>query len=481
MTLFNPRLIFRIINIILLIETGAFLLCIPVTLIYDENPAPFIWPAIVTFIFSTMSSMFSGKSETLKFNNRDGYLVVTLGWILFSLLGSLPYIISGEIPSFINAFFESTSGFSTTGSSILTDVEVLSYSLLFWRSLTHWIGGIGIIVLVIIILPSLHVTGYQLFTLESSLKEKIHPKTRAIGYRILFIYLGLTLAEIFLLSLGDMNLFDSICHSFGTVATGGFSTKNSSLMNYSAYSQYVVMIFMLMAGISQVVYYYLIKLNFRKIRHNEELWFYLAVIIITGAVATSLILINSTATAEEAFREGYFQVISVITCTGFATADYLFWPGAAVMLIFLLMFSGGSTGSTSGGIKIARHIIVLKSIRNTFVKLTHPNAISTVRFNGNIVSEKTAVSVISFTVLYLFVFILGSIILTFTGLDVISASSSAATCMAGIGPGHGIVGPMSNFAGIPDISKFILCILMILGRLEIITVLIIFTRSFWKL
>jgi trk system potassium uptake protein TrkH len=205
------------------------------------------------------------------------------------------------------------------------------------------------------------------------------------------------------------------------------------------------------------------------------------VIIITGAVATSLILINSTATAEEAFREGYFQVISVITCTGFATADYLFWPGAAVMLIFLLMFSGGSTGSTSGGIKIARHIIVLKSIRNTFVKLTHPNAISTVRFNGNIVSEKTAVSVISFTVLYLFVFILGSIILTFTGLDVISASSSAATCMAGIGPGHGIVGPMSNFAGIPDISKFILCILMILGRLEIITVLIIFTRSFWKL
>ena len=481
MILFHPRLIFRILNIILLIETVAFLFCIPVAFIYDENPAPFIWSAIVTFMFSTLSSMFSGKSETLKFNNRDGYLVVTLGWILFSLMGSLPYIISGEISSFTDAFFESTSGFTTTGSSILTNVEGLSYSMLFWRSLTHWIGGIGIIVLVIIILPSLHVTGYQLFTLESSLKEKIHPKTRAIGYRILFIYLGLTLAETFLLSLGDMNLFDSICHSFGTVATGGFSTKNSSLMGFSVYSQYVVMIFMLLSGISQVVYYYIVKLNFRKIRHNEELWFYLAVIIITGAVATSLILINSTATPEEAFREGYFQIISVITCTGFATADYLLWPGAAAMMIFLLMFSGGSTGSTSGGIKIARHIIVLKSIRNAIVKLTHPNAISTVRFNGNIVSEKTAVSIISFIVLYLFVFILGSVILTFTGLDVISASSSAATCMAGIGPGHGIVGPMSNFAGIPDISKFILCILMILGRLEIITVLIIFTRSFWKL
>ena len=481
MILFHPRLIFRILNIILLIETVAFLFCIPVAFIYDENPAPFIWSAIVTFMFSTLSSMFSGKSETLKFNNRDGYLVVTLGWILFSLMGSIPYIISGEIPSFTDAFFESTSGFTTTGASILTDVEVLSYSLLFWRSLTHWIGGIGIIVLVIIILPSLHVTGYQLFTLESSLKEKIHPKTRAIGYRILFIYLGLTLAETFLLSLGDMNLFDSICHSFGTVATGGFSTKNSSLMGFSVYSQYVVMIFMLMSGISQVVYYYLVKLNFRKIRHNEELWFYLALIIIAGAIATSLVLINSTATPEEAFREGYFQIISVVTCTGFATADYLLWPGAAVMLIFLLMFSGGSTGSTSGGIKIARHIIVLKSIRNAFVKLSHPNAISSVRFNGNIVSEKTAVSIISFTILYLFVFILGSVILTFTGLDVISASSAAATCMAGIGPGHGIVGPMSNFAGIPDISKLILSILMIVGRLEIITVMIIFTRSFWKL
>jgi trk system potassium uptake protein TrkH len=481
MILFNPRLIFRILNIILLIETVAFLFCIPVAFIYDENPAPFIWSAIVIFMFSTLFSLFSGKSEALKFNNRDGYLVVTLGWTLFSLMGSLPYIISGEIPSFTDALFESTSGFTTTGSSILTNIEGLSYSMLFWRSLTHWIGGIGIIVLVIIILPSLQVTGYQLFTLESSLKEKIHPKTRAIGYRILFIYLGLTLAEIFLLNLGDMNLFDSICHSFGTVATGGFSTKNSSLMGFSVYSQYVVMIFMLLSGISQVVYYYLIKLNFRKIRHNEELWFYLALIIITGAIATSLVLINSTATPEEAFREGYFQIISVITCTGFATADYLLWPEAAVMLIFLLMFSGGSTGSTSGGIKIARHIIVLKSIRNAFVKLSHPNAISSVRFNGNIVSEKTAVSIISFTILYIFIFILGSVLLTFTGLDVISASSAAATCMAGIGPGHGIVGPMSNFAGIPDISKLILSILMIIGRLEIITVMIIFTRSFWKL
>jgi trk system potassium uptake protein TrkH len=281
--------------------------------------------------------------------------------------------------------------------------------------------------------------------------------------------------------MGDMNLFDSICHSFGTIATGGFSTKNSSLMEYSVYSQYVVMFFMLMAGISQIVYYYLIKLNFRKIRNNEELWFYLIVIIMAGAIATFLIFVKSTGTFEEAFREGYFQIISIITCTGFASADYLLWPLPAVMLIFLLMFCGGSTGSTSGGIKIGRHLIVLKSIKNTFIKLTHPNAITSVRFNGRNVSEKTSLSIISFVVLYLFVFISGSCLLIFTGLDIITSSSSVATCMAGIGPGHGLVGPMSNFADIPDISKFILSIIMIFGRLEIITVLIIFTRSFWKL
>ena len=226
-------------------------------------------------------------------------------------------MISRTIPSVVNALFESTSGFTTTGSSILTDVEILPYSILFWRSLTHWIGGIGIIVLVIIVLPSLRVTGYQLFSLESSLKEKIHPKTKAIGFRVLFIYLGLTLAEIMLLNIGDMNLFDSICHSFGTVATGGFSTKNNSLAYYSSYSQYIVMIFMFLAGTSQVIYYYMVKLNFKKVRQNEELWFYIIVVLIAGAIATSILLLNSTKTLEESFREGFFQVISIITCTGF--------------------------------------------------------------------------------------------------------------------------------------------------------------------
>jgi trk system potassium uptake protein len=481
MKLINPLLILRILSTILLIETLSYLFCMPVAFIYAEPYTPFLWSALITLILSAIFYFLSRNADRNKFSNRDGYLAVTLSWIVFSVLGTLPYLLSGTIPSFIDAFFESTSGFSTTGSSILKDVEILPYSILFWRSLTHWFGGIGIIMLVIIILPSLKITGYQLFSLESSMKEKIHPKTKSIGFRILFIYLGLTLAEIILLNLGDMNLFDSICHSFGTVATGGFSTKNNSLMYYSSYSQYIVMIFMFLAGTSQIIYYYLIKLNFKKVKQNEELWFYIGVVAMTGAIATILLLLNSTRTFEESFRDGFFQIISIITCTGFASSDYIIWPTTALLLIFLMMFAGGSTGSTSGGIKMARHLIVIKNIKNIFIKLNHPKSITFIKLNGKVVPENTNISILSFVVLYLFLFILGTIIIVITGVDPITASSSVATCMAGIGPGLGTVGPMSNFAHMPEAAKLILSLLMILGRLEIITIFTIFTRTFWKL
>ena len=337
------------------------------------------------------------------------------------------------------------------------------------------------IVILIIILPSIRATGYQLFSLESSMREKIHPKTKAIVFRVLFIYLGLTLAEIILLNIGEMNLFDSICHSFGTVATGGFSTKNNSLAYYSSYSQYIVMIFMFLAGTSQVIYYYIVKLNFKKVRQNEELWFYIAVSLIAGTIATIILLVNSTRTFEESFREGFFQIISIITCTGFTSSDYIVWPGAALLLIFLLMFAGASTGSTGGGIRMARHLIVVKNIKNIFVKLNHPKSISFIKLNGNSVAENTNISILSFVVLYLFLFVLGTIIIVITGVDPVTAASSTATCMAGIGPGLGSVGPMSSFANIPETAKVVLSFLMIIGRLEIITVFTIFTRTFWKL
>jgi trk system potassium uptake protein TrkH len=480
MRLINPLIILKILSTILFIETALSLFCLPVVFIYGENPAPFLGAAGISIIPALFFYYISRNYEVSKASNRDGFMAITLSWLLMALIGTLPYLISGTVPSFINAFFESTSGFTTTGSSIVADVEAMPFSILFYRSLTHWIGGIGIIVLVIIILPSLRVTGYQFFSLESSLEEKIHPRTNAIGIRLLFIYLGLTASEIILLSLGDMNIFDSICHSFSTVATGCFSTKNSGISEFSSYSQYIVMLFMFLAGTSQLVYYYLFKLNFKKIKLNDEFWFYLAVVLIAGAIATFILLAKTNKPFELAFREGYFQVISFITCTGFASTDYLLWPVTGIILLFILMFAGGSTGSTSGGIKMARHLIVLKNIKNVFVKLNHPKAISMVRLNSKVVSEDTSMSILSFVALYLFIFLIGTIFLTANGSDPVTSASAAATCMAGIGPGFGTIGPMSNFAHLPEASKIVLSLLMILGRLEIITVFALFTKTYWK-
>ncbi|MGE5418742.1 MAG: TrkH family potassium uptake protein [Chloroflexota bacterium] len=481
MKLFNPLLIIKILSTILLIECGAFLMCLPVSYIFDEPKGPFLWSSGICFLISLVFSLISQKAESGRFSNRDGYLVVALAWLFFLALATLPYIISGVIPKFIDAFFETSSGFTTTGSTIIPDLNIVPKSIMFWRSLTHWIGGLGIIALVIIILPSLKVTGYQLFTLESSLKEKIHPKTKAIGFRILFIYLGLTAAQILFLIPGDMDWFESVCHSFATVATGGFSLKNDSIVSYSAYSQYVIMVFMFLAGVSQVVYYYIFKGNFHKVRHNEELWFYLLITVMAGVLASSILLSKTSFTPEHAIREAFFNVISIITTTGFASADYLFWPVSGTLLLFLLLFAGASTGSTTGSIKMARHIIVIKSIKSAFVKLIHPNALQNVRFNEKLVSEKTCVSIISFVILYLFIFLIGSILIVITGSDVVTAASGVAASLGNVGPGLALAGPMSNYAHFPQTAKVIFSLLMIIGRVEIIAILTLFTSSFWKL
>lgn len=481
MKLINPLVVLRILGTILLLETISFLPGLLVAFVYHEPIFPFLLSSLITFFVYLVFRYVSRGESADKLSIRDTFLIVTLAWILFSLFGAFPYLLSKSIPSFIDAFFESTSGFSTTGASILTEVENLPYSILFYRSFTHWIGGIGIIVLVIFVLPSLKITGYQLFSLESSMKEKIHPKVKGVAFRIMLIYCGLTFIMTGLLIMGDMNLFDSVCHAFGTIATGGFSTKNISLLYYSPYSQYIVMIFMFLAGTSQVIYYYIVKLNFRKVKHNEEFWFYLATVIFSGALAVSVLLVTTTKSIEQAFREGYFNVISIITCTGFANADFNLWPAAGITLIFLLMFSGGCTGSTSGGIKMARHLIVLKNIKVAFTKMIHPRSFVLVTLNRKSLDEKANNSVLSFIILYIFLFIAGTIILTVFGSDILTSGSAVASCMAGIGPGISSVGPMGNYAGLHEISKIALSLLMIIGRLEIVTVFVLFGKSFWKI
>ena len=475
------QVIRKVFSNILFLLTASFLVCAVLAYLFDEALKAFILSGIITLILAVALRPYSdNKVAETNIDRRDAYLTVTLSWILLGLVGTLPYIISGSIPGFINAFFESASGFSTTGSSILIDIEALPRSILFWRSLTHWIGGIGIIVLVIIIMPALKMGGYQLFTLESSLQEKISPKIKSVGLRLLLIYIGLTFAEVILLLLGHMSLFESVCHAFATVATGGFSPKNTSIASYSPYIQYVIMAFMLLAGTNFGIHYHILKRQFRNIRKNEELRFYLATILVLGIILWSILIIDKDKSIEESFREAFFQVISIITCTGFASADYLQWPIYGWTLIFLAMFLGGSTGSTAGGIKMARHLILLKNLRRTFRLSASPKAIIPITLNGNHFSEENNNSVLTFMVVYFLIFLSGSLLMFFTGLDVETATSSVATCMAGIGPGIGTVGPVSNFAHLTDFGKIVLTAMMILGRLEIYTVLLLFSGNFWR-
>jgi len=481
MKLINPLIILRILSTILLLETISFLICLPVAIIYEEPLFPLLLSAAFTGLLFIILRIITRNEKTTKLSNRDGYVAVTLSWLVFSIMGALPYLISGTIPSFIDAFFESASGFTTTGASILQDIEVLPYSILFWRSFTHWIGGLGIIVLVIIILPSLRITAQQLMGLESSLKEKIHPKTKSVGLRLFFLYLGLTIFEVFFLYLGEMDLFDSLCHTFGTVATGGFSTKNTSIAGFSPYTQYVIAVFMVFSGISFLAYYYMIKLQFNKVKYNEELWFYLGTTLVAVIVIVGILSAKSTGSFETIFREGVFQTISIITTTGYVTANYLLWPRAAIILIFILLFAGANTGSSTSSIKMARHLIVLKNIRNIFTRLIHSNVIIQIKLNGKPVSDKANISVISFVILYLFIFLAGTFVITMTGLDPVSSASGVAATLGNVGPALGSLGPVYNYAHLPDFTKFIFILLMIVGRLEIIAVFGLFTKSFWKL
>jgi len=475
------KLIARVISLNLFIITASFLICIGVALIYYESIYPFIFSGLITLSLGLALFLLSRNIDKDKdINRKNAYFIVTTSWILLGLIGSLPYLFSGAIPSFVNALFESVSGFTTTGSSILTDIESLPKSILFWRSLTHWIGGIGIIMLVIIVLPSLKIGGYHLFTSESSFQDKIKPRIRQVGARLLMIYIVLTIIETVLLILGKMSLFESVCHSFGTIATGGFSPKNTSIEDYSPYIQYVIMIFMLLAGTNFIIHYHLIKKDFAKIKKNEEFKFYLLLIFIIGSIITATLYFKMNKPFEVSFRESFFQVISIITCTGYSTADYLNWPQFAWVIIFFSMFLGGSTGSTAGGIKMLRHLIAFKNIKNLFRRLIHPHAIIPVRVNNKILTNELNNSALSFIVLYVFTFLIGTFIMIVLGVDGKTASGSVATCMAGIGPGIGTVGPASNFAHIPEAGKILLSFFMILGRLEIYTVIVLFTRSYWK-
>ncbi|MDY0280401.1 MAG: TrkH family potassium uptake protein [Salinivirgaceae bacterium] len=457
--------------------------CVLWAIYYSETHVYFplgisIFISLVLGIIMVFGTHYSSKNINLK----DKYIIVVVSWLFIGVLGALPYYISGNIPSFIDAMFESLSGFSTTGSTILTDIEALPRSILYWRSLTHWIGGMGIIVLVIAVFPMFKTIGYQMFSLEASglLNQKLKPRTSDIAKRLWSIYIGLTVILVGLLMWGGMDFYESLCHSFGTIATGGFSTKNSSVGFYSPYIQYVITIFMLLSGMNFTLHYFLIKGNFKRLYVNSELRLYLFIIAVVTLIISAVLIVEQNYDTELAFRESFFQVVSMLTTTGYATTDYLLWPTQAWILIFGLMFIGGCVGSTAGGVKVIRHVVAFKYLKKQLSLLVHPNAIKVIKINQRSVQDNQAITIIVFIMFYIIIFAIGVFIMSIMGLDLQTAMGSVISTMGSFGPGIGTVGPAANFAHIPDVGKIVLTLLMVIGRLEIFTFMIILTPDFWK-
>ena len=412
------------------------------------------------------------------------FLAVAFIWIGASAIGALPFYLGGTVPTFADAFFESASGFTTTGATIFSDVEALPRGILFWRSLTHWLGGMGIVVLSLAVLPLLGVGGMALFKAEvpGPVHEKITPRIQQTAIYLWGVYALLTAAETALLLLGGMNLFESLVHTFGTVATGGFSLLNRSIGQYgSAYFDWVITIFMFLSGANFVLHFRMLRLNFRPLARDEEFRAYLAIVLFCTAVIAAVLLFRGQyGSVAEAVRHSAFQVVSVITTTGYATADFKFWPPLARFLLLLLMFCGACAGSTGGGMKIIRLLILGRHARAGLKRILHPSAVISIKVGGKGVDEDILSSVTSFAILYIAVFIAGVLSVASLGLDLESAVSGVASALGNVGPAFGTLGPMDNYGGAPEAGKWIFSFLMLTGRLELYTIILLFVPETWR-
>lgn len=478
----NFRLVLSIVGILLLFLGIALLLPLPLSLYYGEaDYSAFLISAGICGVGGTIGYLLRGKKQDLR--PKEGFAVVTLGWIALSAVGALPYYISGAIPSYTDAFFETISGFTTTGASILTDIESLSYGMLFWRNLTNWIGGMGIIVLTIAIMPFLGIGGMNLFKAESPgpTAERLKPRITQTAKLLWLVYLGFTVLIVILLMFGGMSLYDSICHSFSTIATAGHSPKNASIGHYASYYiDYIIIIFMAVAGINFSLHYKLITGDFSSVFKNRELRFFFTIIAIAVIIIISDQLFNTSKTFFDILDHTLFQVLAIITTTGLGNNDYELWPLLSQKVIFVLMFIGGSAGSTAGGIKVIRLLILIKFAKQELTKLLHPNALVQVRIGKQVIEKNVISGVLGFFVFFCLIAIFSTIVLSAMGIDFLTSFSAVITIINNVGPGFGDVGPTDNYAFVPDAGKWLLSLLMLVGRLEIFTVLILFTSSYWK-
>ena len=479
----NYGIVLRVLGILLVIESG---LMAPSLLIsYFQGGADF-YPFLISIGLTLLAGILISRSKPkdTSISAKDGLAIVALGWLAISIFGALPLFLSKATPTYIDAFFETVSGFTTTGSSIIPNVEILPKGILFWRSFTHWIGGMGILVFTIALLPALGIGGFQIYKAESPgpIAGKMAPRIKDTAKILYLTYLGITVLEVILLLLGKMTLFEAFVHTFGTVGTGGFGIKGSSIGDYSSYIQVVIGIFMVVSGVSFSLYYSVYRGKGKEIFKNEELRLYLGIILsATALIALNLYLTNYD-TIMSSLRDSFFQVSSIMTTTGYATADFDLWPSFSKGLLVILMLIGGSAGSTAGGMKVIRILVMFKLIRREISKIFHPRAVLPIKNDGRMVPNEVVAGIYSFIALYLVIFCLGTLVITLEGVGLVTASTSVIATLSniGLGPGLALVGPSQNFALYSGATKLLLSFFMLLGRLELFTIIALLAPKTWK-
>lgn len=478
------RLLVNILGKITVLIGLALLVPLLIALHFQEKEwLAFAWAAGITLAIAIPLSYLPKNEGEIR--RREGYAIVTLSWIAATIFGSLPYIFAGTFPGIADAIFETISGFTTTGASVMTDIEIHPRSILFWRSLTHWLGGMGIVVLFVALLSQIGTGGLQMFQAEipGSVAEKIKPRIQETATILWVTYIILSVTQALLLVLAGMPLYEAVIHTFGTMATGGFSSKNASIGYYNnPLIQWIIIVFMFMAGVNFALYYQALRRrNLFYFWRNPEFKFY-SVIIMTAIIIVALnLFFSGYEGGESLIRVASFQVVSIVTTTGFVTTDFDVWPSLSRTLLFFLMFVGGCYGSTSGSIKIGRHLIFLKNGLTELFRAIHPHAVVPVRFrNTEIVKAASILNTLQFMGLYLALFVLGTLLISITGLRLEEAASAVATTLGNVGPGLGVVGPTQNYAHLPGAAKYLLSWFMLVGRLEIFTVMVLFLRTTWR-
>ncbi len=478
----NYRMVLNIIGRIILTEAALLMLPVFIALYYGEGAtlSAFLLTAGIAAALGVASIVLS-RTKNRDVYAGEGFVSVAFAWILLSAIGAVPFVLTGEIPSYVDALFETVSGFTTTGASILTNVEALSHGSLFWRSFTHWIGGMGVLVFVMAIVPSGSKGSIHMMRAEmpGPIVGKLVPRIKNTAKILYLIYIAMTALEIILLFIGGMPLFESVVHTLGTAGTGGFGTKNNSIAGYSPYLQWVIAIFMLLFGINFNLYYLILLRRIRSVLSSAELWSYIGIALAAIAVVTANVF-SLYKNFSEALRQSVFQVSSIITTTGYSTTDFNTWPDLSKTILFILMFIGGCAGSTAGGLKVSRVVLLFKLIGREFRRMLHPRSVSKIRFEGKGVDEATLDSVSVYFAVYMVCFVAIFLLLSIEPFGIETNLSATAACFNNVGPGFAGVGPTANYSAYSNLSKLLLSFAMLLGRLEIFPLIIAFSPATWS-